>query len=561
MSAETPAWPDVYDPDAAQLADFGPDGEPLAGTLYTPPTVDPTTEDLDPPTQLILAVLHHVVIPAAMITMVAALLFYLVDLRSVFLPYGGALKWLGFFFVTATVLIARYGKMSGDQERQGCYKAALVAATILVILISPWERGVDNPLGRLASGLILLATWFYATRVTRSLAREGRQRPERGKLKLYGLERLRYEAWQKQQGKAVESAHVRAGDVHGHPNRAVARLSLGVLLLFAFSEPLILMGPPEIGASALAAVILFLIGTAVVLAAGSSVDQLQVTHDQGGRGSEGLVTLRVMFAGGLALVALAVALNLPGVHFEGTGELRPQAIAGEGQGGLTPAEEGEESEDGGRDPTGEAEASQERNSEAGESESGEENPSEEQSASLQMVGNLSSLGALLKWPVILLALLAGLYMLWRLLPLLGGLRGMLGNLHGLLARLLAGFSRGKKGRTKRRPRGDPWAESGTLQNLEPRDMILAAYRTLMYACEDVGRPRDAEVTPYEFVGRLVGPWQSLRDPATRLTDLYVRAAYSEEEISPQEGLQALAQLDNIRSIWKSLNKEPNAIQT
>ena len=58
---------------------------------------------------------HHAVVPAAVIAMVASLLFYLVDVRSAFLGGGPQLKWIGFCFAVATVLIERYGHTQGDR--------------------------------------------------------------------------------------------------------------------------------------------------------------------------------------------------------------------------------------------------------------------------------------------------------------------------------------------------------------------------------------------------------------------------------------------------------------
>ena len=59
--------------------------------------------------------------------MVASLLSYLVDVRSAFLGGGPQLKWIGFCFAAATVLIERYAHTQGDRELQGCYTVALGA--------------------------------------------------------------------------------------------------------------------------------------------------------------------------------------------------------------------------------------------------------------------------------------------------------------------------------------------------------------------------------------------------------------------------------------------------
>ena len=80
---------------------------------------------------------HHAVVPAAVIAMVASLLSYLVDVRSAFLGGGPQLKWIGFCFAVATVLIERYRRVSGDTDTQGCYTAVLGVATVSVMLIVP----------------------------------------------------------------------------------------------------------------------------------------------------------------------------------------------------------------------------------------------------------------------------------------------------------------------------------------------------------------------------------------------------------------------------------------
>ena len=101
---------------------------------------------------------HHVVVPAAIIAMVASLLFYLVDVRSAFLGGGPALKWIGFCFAVATVLIERYryqGAM-GDADLQGCYTAALLGATVLVMLVAPWEEH-SAPAGERLANLLIIA--------------------------------------------------------------------------------------------------------------------------------------------------------------------------------------------------------------------------------------------------------------------------------------------------------------------------------------------------------------------------------------------------------------------
>ncbi|HEY0410650.1 MAG TPA: hypothetical protein VGE42_10330, partial [Candidatus Dormibacteraeota bacterium] len=72
---------------------------------------------------------RHVVVPAAIIAMVAALLFYLLEVRAVFLGGGTGFKLVGLCFSAATVLTARYSRVStGGMDEgpgSGCYTVAL----------------------------------------------------------------------------------------------------------------------------------------------------------------------------------------------------------------------------------------------------------------------------------------------------------------------------------------------------------------------------------------------------------------------------------------------------
>ena len=233
--------------------------------------------------------LHHVVVPAAVIAMVASLLSYLVDVRSAFLGGGPQLKWIGFCFAAATVLIERYGHTQGDRELQGCYTIALSVATILVMMIEPWET---RPVGlgeKAANLLIIAAVWHLARGVTRGLSPE-EGRPAVQTLRLFGLDRLRAEAWQRkkeEQTGAEPPEEKKVPAIPANPAMSVARLAAFALLAFAVGEPVLLGATPQTGIRALAAVVVFLFATGVVLAAGSGLDALRRAEWAGGMVSPG----------------------------------------------------------------------------------------------------------------------------------------------------------------------------------------------------------------------------------------------------------------------------------
>lgn len=115
-----------------------------------------------------------VVVPAAVIAMLASLLHYLLDLRAVWLGGGGGLKWIGTCFLAAVVLIVRFGRVYGQADRQAGYIAALAGAMFLGMSSLYKSGGVLPPAlaaGLAAPTLVLIVglTWWLAASITREL--------------------------------------------------------------------------------------------------------------------------------------------------------------------------------------------------------------------------------------------------------------------------------------------------------------------------------------------------------------------------------------------------------
>jgi hypothetical protein len=272
---------------------------------------------------------HHVVVPAAVIAMAASFLFYLADLRSAFLGGSRALKWVGFCFVVATVLNERYGRSSrGDAHLQRFFTLSLAGATLFVMLVAPWETPRGSFWLTLANLLILAVIWHFATRVTRELSPEigsdveGKGWFERDLL----LFDLNEDEKTEEDAPRQEAPPARPRN----PAATVARLAAAALLTFALSEPIVLGAAAQTGAKALAAIVVFLFSTGVVLAAGSALDALRRVESAGGRVAPGLVPGRLALAALLLGGVLASALALPGLSLQGTGRLRPPTAHGEG---------------------------------------------------------------------------------------------------------------------------------------------------------------------------------------------------------------------------------------
>ena len=499
-------------------------------------------------------VAHHVVVPAAVIAMVASLLSYLVDVRSAFLGGGPQLKWIGFCFAVATVLIERYRRTSGDTDTQGCYTAALGISTILVMLIEPWE---SRPVGfgeKLANLLIVAAVWRFATKVTQGLSPEV-GRPAWTGLRLYGVERIRVEAWQREKARetGVEPPKLeRKAEIPPNPAVSVARLAALALIAFALGEPTLLDAAPATGIRALAAVIVFLFATGVVLAAGSSLDALRRAETQGGWVSPGLVPERLALGALLLILILASALAVPGLKFQGIGRLRPPVAHGEGadkdrgyqqtdQVGKPPKRPMEEDPNReGRINRGDpdARAKSRKGSDFGDGPAG------------RLVSALSGIGRWLIVPLVLAILAGGLWVLWRLWPQLGAWRSRMGERWRALLRRLAGlFSRFR--RPVRVALSDPFANLEALDRLPPREAVLAAYQRFLALLEVRGYARPARSTPYEVLNALPFDLRKAEDPVRTLTDLYVRAAYSDEPVEHGARERAIFSLKGMRGLLSS----------
>jgi hypothetical protein len=511
--------------------------------------VTPSGQPLDD--DLLTFLTHHVVVPAAVIAMVASLLFYLADVRSAFLGGGPQLKWIGFCFAMATVLIERYGHTQRDQESQGCYTGLLGIATVLVLLLEPWETGPTGLGERMANLLIIAAVWRFATLVTRGLS------PEEGRAawtrpRLYGLERLRAEAWQRERGAQTEKKSAPSAPPR-NPAVAVARLAALALLGFALGEPVLLNAAPQTGMRALAAVVIFLFATGVVLSAGSSLDSLRRAEWAGGQVSPLLVPGRLVLAGGLLVLVLSAALAVPGLQFQGTGRLRPPMAHGEGAerdqgyqqadqaGKIQPRLPDQETARRGSRPQQPEEAQGTR--EARDSSAALSGPG------AALIRMLAAAGRWLIIPLVLVLVLAGLWALARLWPLLAGWRGrMASRWRALLDRLAALFDRFRRPKSTACGAADPLASLESLALLPPREAVLAAYLRFLEFLESLGFPRPAKATPYEILHGLPANLRYLEDPARTLTELYVQAAYAADPVEHDAGQRAVITLKGMRSL-------------
>jgi hypothetical protein len=503
---------------------------------------------------------HHAVVPAAVIAMVSSFLFYLVDIRSAYLGGGSALKWIGFCFVMGTVLIERYGRGSIEADLKGCYTGALAAATIAVMIVSPWDAESGKAGHALANLLIVGAVWHFATQVTRELSPEIDRavRPSRTIPQIYGGPTLPVPEPTK-----VPTLPPR------NPAARVAQLAAVALLVFALTEPILLAAVPQTGVKALAAVVVFLFSTGVVLAAGSTLEMLRRAERAGAYVRPGLVPGRVALAALLLMMVLASGLALPGLEYQGTGRLKPPPAPGEGveenRGNQETLDPGHPSQtfhapksDLGVELPGQAGPAPPPSPGQGSPDDPTRPPSQSEPSispgpAAGLLSLLARIGKLLLIPLVLALAGAGLWGLVRLWPLLTGWRHRLaGRWRTLLNRLAGLFARRSRPGHQDGPGADPLKGLDGLLDLPARDAVLAAYHRFLVLLESLGHERSEKATPYEILYGLPPHLKPLEAPARTLTDLYVLAAYAADPVEPGAPERSITALKEMRGLLERL---------
>ncbi len=211
----------------------------------------------------------------------------------------------------------------------------------------------------------------------------------------------------------------------------------------------------------------------------------------GAQVAAGVVPRRLALAGALLLVVLIASLAMPGVHFQGSGRLRPPTAQGEGEekdsgdptsdkieklGQRPPQEQGRRREPGPpAEPPWREPVLQ-----------GRRGPRRCGGRHAQPSGTA---GEWLIVPLVLALILGGLWALLRLWPHLGGWWGRLtGRLRELLARLAGFFVRPPR-KAKEGAEADPLADLEDLSLLPPREAVLAAYQRFLALLNVLGHPR------------------------------------------------------------------------
>ncbi|MGB2907424.1 MAG: DUF4129 domain-containing protein [Candidatus Aminicenantaceae bacterium] len=483
-----------------------------------------------------LPLITHIILPAAVIVMVGAFLFFLLDVRSVYFADSAAVRRVAFFFCAATVLISRYGRMySGSVKgRQMLYTLALAFVTSLVML--RFSHGAPDFLVNI---LVVGAVWWLATRITDCLDMEEIE-ADQPKQHVFGIERLQREevhrtlklrGEQQMQSKAPPKKDE-------DPSLAVARLAVLALIAFALGEPVLLSGPPESGMRAMAAVVVFLLATGVVMSAGAALHTFRRAIRSGGSVSLHILPARIMTGFLLLVMILSITMTIPGITYRGSGERSPRMFAD--------ASSRQVRSDPDSSSTSEDAAARKKRS-------GKEVSPPDPGAFFSLV---FSLGRWLLLPFFILALGLFFYALFKFGPLLKG------NDFGIREFLKRLFARLKP--TLRIKPGDKGKNIPTQQDilkaldsipqLAPREAILSAYTCLLALFSLLGYTRSDDNTPYELLRSLPRRFEFIKKPVGSLTDLYVSAAYSSSPATPEDRNNALEALFEVKGRIEAYQK-------
>ena len=522
---------------------------------------------------LVVLTCAHVVIPAAIAVMFCSLLLFVLEIRGIFVGGGDAVRVIGCLFVAAVVLIVRYGRVYGERDRQAGYILALAAAVSFALLSMHRMGGVLPPAwsGALAGPSLAAAVvgvWWLAARTTRHLDLEFNPRPKAPNL--YGLELARHarRLWraqmalpppgsddpegQREAARLLTEDDEVAGpgaaapeqpralrwlvgfwegltgtgenDPDQDPTAEVARLALPALAIFAVGEPLILRAQPEAGSRAMAAMMAWFLSAGVLLAAGGALGAFRRVHRAGGRTQPFLIPARAGLAALALACALTASLGAPGVSWRGSGELTPESLRGEGDGGdgeEPPEKKGEEGK--------EAEGEQEDGDSTGDSSAG---------GGLEgALAQLAALGAKVAPALFAIAALFAAWLLWR------GRRFFTAWGARWLGWLRA--ARGSGLPPPQPPRVDPLAGLERAARLPPAESLEALYGIFDAVCADRGHPRPPRQTPLEFLRGLPAELRVDREAIGELTRIYVAAAYTAAGVGEAERDRAVAAVRRI----------------
>jgi len=270
---------------------------------------------------------------AAVFAMVTALAYHLVQVRSVFYPYGGGeLRWVLTCFIAAVVLIDRVRAYYGDAAAATPYQIGLgIAVGLFILRFTPASGGVapvSPSWGFVLSFGATGAVWWLADRLARASMVDAANADAASAGIYERLNERRRQETSKIDGTGetpVPRARRAAGKSKRfkHPGLAVACFTGVGCVLFALTEPVVSRAGSDLREASFRYLVAFVGCGMFLLATTTLVSVRTYVHKKGIEVFPGAVPIWLVSAGVVVLAILALARILPAPSPGGV----PQMIA------------------------------------------------------------------------------------------------------------------------------------------------------------------------------------------------------------------------------------------
>ena len=548
-------------------------------------------------------VITEIAIPVCIMGLVGGLVYFLVDLRSLYFPGGsGLLKYVFFFYIIATVLINRIRALLGTAA-SAVYSFFLGAAVLLFLMVfsrvmGPMTGGTSDVSGGVVLAVnisIMALIWFLSDRLTKSCHID-----EDDDTMAQGLvSGVRYRRLREEPPKEEKPVDFKENLPRKHPGMAVAYFSCMSLLFFGVGLRLIPAQESWVRVKTFWCMVVYVFSAFSLLMLTSFSGLRHYFRKRKMAVPARIAGFWLLFGWAVAILVLVLADVFPQPHGGGP-RLRTEVpaigrtvntgarfsrslIEGLASSNRTDEQKGwlEDTgdEEGQREGRGADEEQGEPGGDKGGDQRGEartESTSARQSKTATRMSGKLNLGPVVTKLAIAILVLCGLVVLWFVLlgacKMLGSLgqyrRGRLGSASRLFRRLgeLLGLvrkikppqvrlPRRKKLRVKVKNRAslacyrfrNPFRDPGLKARLAPADLVRYSYGALMAFAKDAGFPRQDDQTPYEFAVSLPEGLPRLSKPTSELTEMFVRAEYAPQTITGED----VARLQSFWSAYES----------
>jgi len=523
-------------------------------------------------------VLAQIAVPVCIMGLVGSVVYFLIDLRSLYFPGGsGLLKYVFFFYIIGTVLINRIRAMLG-LETSAAYSVFLGAAVLLFLFVFSRSIGPITG-GRVAEGpamainvLVMALIWFMCDRLTKSChIDEDDDTMAEGLVSGVAARRRT-----KTPPADTEQADFKETMPRKHPGMAVVYFSCMSLVFFGAGLKLIPAEETWVRIKTFWCMVMYVFCAFSLLMLTSFSGFRHYFRKRKMAVPARIAAFWLGFGWVVAVVVLILADILPQPAGGGP-RLRTEvpAIGRTVQigarftksliDGFASPDRVEEQKGWAKDAGEKADEGQVRRDQraAQPGETAQDAASPPQRSPITRRSGRPNIAPVLSKLAIGVLIILGLIAVWLLLlgafRLLGSIgqyrRGRLGRVSGFFRRLgdLLAIVRRMKPPRIRMPRRrklrvkvkdraslasyqfkNPFRDPALRSRLSPAELVRYSYGALMAFAKDAGFPRRDDQTPYEFAMNVPETVPRLVQPTRQLTELFVRAEYAPQTITADD---------------------------